>query len=95
VCHAGLPDGWCFCIPKSQFGYILEGVGKENVGIVYNHLVSFMANVQVLWSFGIFSPILECCTKTNLATLVSGSFAELARVCIGNGHFTCSSAIVF
>jgi hypothetical protein len=30
--EAGLPDG-IFSYQKSQFGYILEGLGMENVGI--------------------------------------------------------------
>jgi hypothetical protein len=34
---AGLPDG----IFSDQFGYILEGLGKENVGIIYGHLEYF------------------------------------------------------
>jgi hypothetical protein len=34
---AGLPDG-LFYYQKSQFGYILEGLGMEN-GIFYCHLV--------------------------------------------------------
>jgi hypothetical protein len=40
---AGLPDG-IFANPKSQFGYILEGLGMENVGIVYDHLEYFTGN---------------------------------------------------
>jgi hypothetical protein len=47
-------------IPKSQFGYILEGLGMENddihilwpFGIYYGHLVYFMT----FWAFCIFSP---------------------------------------
>jgi hypothetical protein len=35
--EAGLPDG-LFQNQKSQIGYILEGLGMENVGIFYNHL---------------------------------------------------------
>jgi hypothetical protein len=29
---------WHASIPKSQFGYILEDLGMENVGISYGHL---------------------------------------------------------
>jgi hypothetical protein len=29
---------WHVSIPKSQFGYILEDLGMENVGISYGHL---------------------------------------------------------
>jgi hypothetical protein len=49
----------------------------EDAGIIYGHLVYFTANRYIVhmaigyifWSFGIFSPILVCCTKKNLATL--------------------------
>jgi hypothetical protein len=47
----GLPDG-LFLYPKSQFGYILEGLGIKNViifGIFYGHLVYFMAIWCSLW----------------------------------------------
>jgi hypothetical protein len=33
----GLPDG-IFSYQKSQFGYMLEGLEMENVGIFYGHL---------------------------------------------------------
>jgi hypothetical protein len=33
---SGLPDG-LFEDQKSQFGYIFEGLGAENVGIFYGH----------------------------------------------------------
>jgi hypothetical protein len=29
-------------VSRSQFGYILEGLGMENVGIFYHHWVHFM-----------------------------------------------------
>jgi hypothetical protein len=32
----GLPDGW-FSNQKSEFGYILEGLGMKKVGIFYSH----------------------------------------------------------
>jgi hypothetical protein len=50
----------------------MEGPGK-----LYVHLVYFMAIWYSLWPFGIFNgylvylfPVLVCCTKKNLATLV-------------------------
>jgi hypothetical protein len=55
---------------------ILKGLAMEDVGIFYGHLVYFIAiknifgnlvNFMVIWH--IF-PILVCCTKKNLATLV-------------------------
>jgi hypothetical protein len=39
---------------KSQFGFILEGLGLKNVGIFYGHLGYFMVIWYVLWPFGIF-----------------------------------------
>jgi hypothetical protein len=45
-----------FSYQKSQFGYILEGLGMVNVGIFNcGHLVYFIAVWYILWSFG-FSP---------------------------------------
>jgi hypothetical protein len=41
---------------KSEFLNIFEGLGVENFGIFYGHLVYF--------------PVLVCCTKKNLANLV-------------------------
>jgi hypothetical protein len=46
---AGLPDGLCSC-QKYQFGYILEGLVKENV----DHLVQFITIGYILSPFGIF-----------------------------------------
>jgi hypothetical protein len=41
------------------------------VGIFYGYRKYFMAIWYILWSFGIFFPVLVCCTKKNLATLVA------------------------
>jgi hypothetical protein len=73
-----LPDG-LFSNQKSQFGYILEDLAKENVGIFYDHLVYFTAIVNNLWPFGTFCghlvlyvfPFGYVWTKKNLATLVA------------------------
>jgi hypothetical protein len=51
------------------------------VGIFYGNLVYFMAIWYILWSFGIFSPVLVCCTKEHLATLF-----WLQRLTTENGH---------
>jgi hypothetical protein len=48
-----LPDD-LFSNQKSQFGYILERLGMDNVGIFYEHLEYFTAIWYSLWSFGIF-----------------------------------------
>jgi hypothetical protein len=45
----------------------------EHVGIFYGHLVYISYGhfgVPILWSFGIFFPVLVCCNKKNLATLL-------------------------
>jgi hypothetical protein len=57
---------------KSRFGLILEGFAMEDVGILYGHLVYLQLFWYVLWLFGIFFPVLVCCTKKNLATLGRG-----------------------
>jgi hypothetical protein len=64
-----LPDG-LFSNQKSQFWKIFEGLAMENIGIFYDHLVSFTAIGNILWSFGIFHAVLVFCTKKNLASLV-------------------------
>jgi hypothetical protein len=43
--YIGVPDG-IFSYPKSLFGYILQGLGIENLGI-------FMSVWNILWPFGI------------------------------------------
>jgi hypothetical protein len=66
-----------FHTKKIPFGFIVEGLGMDTVGIVYGqkeyfkpfdilygHLVYFVA-------FCIFFPILVCCTKNNLASQVA------------------------
>jgi hypothetical protein len=46
-----------FQTKKSQFGYILEGPGMENVGIFNDHLEYFRAIWYMLWNvFGMFGP---------------------------------------
>jgi hypothetical protein len=63
---------------KSRFGYILEGREMENVlTYIYGYfdyftapLVYFIANLVILWSFGIFTPFwFKYCAPKNLATL--------------------------
>jgi hypothetical protein len=66
---AGLPDG-LFSNKKSQFGFVLEGLAMENLGILYDHLVYFTAIGNILWPFGIFLPFWVFCTKKNLAALL-------------------------
>jgi hypothetical protein len=49
----GLPEG-IFAFKKYQFEYILDGLGIENVGIFYGHLVYIMATWYILWPLGIY-----------------------------------------
>jgi hypothetical protein len=48
-----LPDG-LFSNQKSQFGYILEGLAMENLGVSFDRLVYFTAMGNILGPFGIF-----------------------------------------
>jgi hypothetical protein len=48
---ARMPDG-LFSDQKSAFGFIREGLGMDNVGIFYIHLVYFTALWYILWQFG-------------------------------------------
>jgi hypothetical protein len=48
-----LPDG-IFSNQKSQFGYILEVLAMEDVGIFYEHLAYFNAIWYILRSFSLF-----------------------------------------
>jgi hypothetical protein len=74
---AGLQDG-LFSNQKSQFGYILLGLGMWNVGKFYDQLDYFTALWYILWPFGIICVRLVYLvfrfwyvwTKKNLATLV-------------------------
>jgi hypothetical protein len=56
---AGLPDG-IFSYQKSQFGYISERLGMENVDIFYGHLEYIEAIWYMLWyilrSLGMYIP---------------------------------------
>jgi hypothetical protein len=87
---AGLPDGK-FSNQKSKFGKILEGLVMEDVVIFYGHLVYFTAIWYTLQTFGTFCgnlvyfPVLEICTKKNLATLVnrrlsSKTFSNIKKI---------------
>jgi hypothetical protein len=52
--RAGLPDG-TFSNQSSHFGYILEGLGVENFGKFYGHLIYFIAIWYIFVICGIFS----------------------------------------
>jgi hypothetical protein len=46
-----LPDG-IVAHQKSQFWYILEGLGTENLGCIFGHLVLSYSQMIHLWRFG-------------------------------------------
>jgi hypothetical protein len=70
VDYPGLPDD-IFANKNFQFGYVLEGLGMENVGThilqlfgTFNRqLLYFMTVRYILWSFGIFYLVLVNLTK--------------------------------
>jgi hypothetical protein len=69
-----------FQTKKSQFGKILECLAIKAVGKFNGHLVDFTAISYIFCPsgifcghFGIFFPVLVCCTKINLATLFKTS----------------------
>jgi hypothetical protein len=70
----GLPDAF-FSDQKSQFGYILEDLGIENVEIYSGHwkilrsLGTVLGQLIILWSIGIFFPTWYIVQKKNRATL--------------------------
>jgi hypothetical protein len=79
VCVPGLPDG-IFAYQKSQFGYILEGFGTDNVGI-FMVMWYIYAIWKILRPFGKFCGhlvwcflFLVSCTKKNLAALLRASW---------------------
>jgi hypothetical protein len=55
----GLPDG-LFSNQKSQFGQSLDVRAMEDVWTFFEHVVYFTTIWYILWSFGIFSPVLVC-----------------------------------
>jgi hypothetical protein len=58
----------------------------EPFGLFYGNWKYFMVVWYILWSLGIFFPVLVFCTKKNLATLIPNTYA-LAEdaVCIHEG----------
>jgi hypothetical protein len=77
----GLQDG-ILSYQKSQFGYILEGLGMENFGIFYCRWINFMGIWYLFGSFGIFTTISICCTKKKSGNLVVYSFYQLIATTI-------------
>jgi hypothetical protein len=69
---------------------IFESLGIENVGIYFVVILNMCFTTifyvlwslwYILWSFGKFFPVLVCCAKKNLATLISTQrFLKLLKV---------------
>jgi hypothetical protein len=59
---------WQAFKPKNP---IFEGLGMDDFGLLYGHLVYFVTIWYIVWLFGTFYPFFVRCTKTNLATLAS------------------------
>jgi hypothetical protein len=74
-----LPDG-VFIDQKSQFGYILEGLAMEDVGILETFNL-FTAKWNILWPFGAF-----CGHFVHFVVLwyILTSFGKLCREKSGN-----------
>jgi hypothetical protein len=70
----GLPDG-IFSYQKSQFGYLLEGLGIEAIsrpsGIFSIRLVYFVIIWYILWSFGIICGHLVYFTYSHLIYFIA------------------------
>jgi hypothetical protein len=67
--NPGLPDG-IFSYQKGKLWYTLEGLGMENFDAFHGRLVFFDRHFGIFYGrlfFGTSIPILDCCTKTNLA----------------------------
>jgi hypothetical protein len=69
-----LPFGifYCHLVYFIAIWYILLpfGIFCGDLGIFYYHLVYFMAIWYILRSFWYTFPVLVCCAKKNLATLI-------------------------
>jgi hypothetical protein len=48
----------------------------EDVGILYGPLAYFTAIWYILWLFGIRFPVLVCCKKKSLATLLATHYTH-------------------
>jgi hypothetical protein len=71
-----------FQTKKTQFGYILKGLGIENLVLVISNIL-LPLGTYIYWVFGnfvviwyIFPPALVYCTRKNLATLEGKKWAK-------------------
>jgi hypothetical protein len=65
-----------FFKPKFPIWVNLEGLAFEDVSIFYDHWLNFYGHLvyfihiwYILWTFGIYTPVLVCYTMKNLATM--------------------------
>jgi hypothetical protein len=64
---------WYIFKQKIPIGEIFVCLAMKEVGTAYGRLVSFTAILDILWPFGTFwyiFPVLVCCAKKHLATLL-------------------------
>jgi hypothetical protein len=99
VFHARLPDGTNIFKPKIpilvNFGGSCSGKGRYILwlfGLFYGHLVYVVAIWYNLKSFDIFSPVLVCCAKKNLASQVSCHRYRLIKEKAISHRICCKSA---
>jgi hypothetical protein len=67
----GLPDGIHIFKPKLPILVYFEGYFNGRFGIFCGYFIYCMGIWYLLLSFGIVFPVLVCCAKKNLATLLS------------------------
>jgi hypothetical protein len=70
-----------------RYWYFCDSFVHSN-DIFYSHLLHFVAICYLLWSFGIVSPVLVCCTDKNLATLQHGTSAFVGLEKMLSSFFT-------
>jgi hypothetical protein len=61
---------WHIFKPKILIWVNFLGLPMKNAGIFNSHLVYLTAIWYILWLFGTFFPVLVCCTKKYLVTLL-------------------------
>jgi hypothetical protein len=64
-----------FQTKNSNSGEILEDLAMGRFWHTFGHLVYLVAIWYILWLGGIFLPVLVCCIKKNLATLMRSLFS--------------------
>jgi hypothetical protein len=58
---------------KSQFGYILERLEREDVGLFYGHFAYFKVIWYILWPFGVFSRFVKMYIPRKIGVLTQNT----------------------